>query len=208
MTVTGQDPAETSTTRTVVPPGDGDAERADIAADDDALMLRYAAGEAQAFDVLYARHKGAIYRFFLRQMSRADSEECHQEVWLKLINARSAFQPRGEFKAWLFTIAHHTLTDRHRRQMKHAASDAAIAPDDVADPGAAPEDAIGLRREAERLFRLIARLPYAQREVLLMKEQAGFSLADIARITGATEEGVKSRLRYATQKLRQAVTRT
>jgi RNA polymerase sigma factor (sigma-70 family) len=207
MDVAGENPVE-AFAALAVDRRDGGGAEANEKLDDDALMLRYAAGEAQAFDTLYARHKGPIYRFFLRQMSRADAEECHQEVWLKLIDARAAYQPRGEFRAWLFTIAHHTLTDRHRRQMKHAVTDPDSAPDDLADPQSGPEAATGLRREAERLFRLIARLPYAQREVLLMKEQAGFSLAEIARITGATEEGVKSRLRYATKKLRQAVTRS
>jgi len=175
---------------------------------DDALMLRYAAGDAAAFDALYVRYKGPIYRFFLRQMTPADAEECHQEVWLKLINARTAFRPRGEFKAWLFTIAHHTLTDRHRRQMKHAAHDPDTAPDELADPAPGPEGAAGRQAEAEHLYRLIGHLPLAQREALLMKEQAGLSLAEIARITGTSEEGIKSRLRYAMQKLRTALTRS
>jgi RNA polymerase sigma factor (sigma-70 family) len=192
--------ADGAATRAVLLAGDG--------ADDDALMLRYATGDAAAFDALYARYKGPIYRFFLRQMARADAEECHQEVWLKLINARTNYQPRGEFKAWLFTIAHHTLTDRHRRQMKHAAADPDAAPDDLADPAPGPEGAAGRQAEAERLYRLIGHLPLAQREALLMKEQAGLSLAEIARITGASEEGVKSRLRYATRKLRHALTRS
>ena len=175
---------------------------------DDALMLRYAAGDAEAFDILYQRYKGPVYRFFLRQMAQADAEECHQEVWLKLINARAGFQPRGEFRAWLFTIAHRTLTDRHRRQMKHALSDAASNPDQLAAPGHGPESETDSHRAFERLSELISRLPVAQREALLMKEQAGFSLAEIARLTGTSEEGVKSRLRYATQKLRQALTRS
>jgi RNA polymerase sigma-70 factor, ECF subfamily len=180
----------------------------DDGAADDALMLRYAAGDTAAFDALYLRYKGPIYRFFLRQMAAADAEECHQEVWLKLINARGTFRSRGEFKAWLFTIAHHTLTDRHRRHMKHSAHDPDTAPEDLADPAAGPERAVGQQAEAEHLYQLIARLPLAQREALLMKEQAGLSLAEISRITGTSEEGIKSRLRYATQKLRNALNRS
>jgi biotin operon repressor len=45
-------------------------------------------------------------------------------------------------------------------------------------------------------------MPIAQREAFLMKESAGLSLAKIARITGTSEEGVKSRIRHAMQKLR------
>jgi RNA polymerase sigma-70 factor, ECF subfamily len=186
--------------------GDRAAPEADDGVTDDALMLRYAAGDAAAFDRLYRRHRGAIYRFFLRQMARADAEECYQEVWLKVIDARGRFQPRGEFKAWLFTIAHHALTDRYRRQMKHGARDPEAAPDELPDPAPGPEQAAGQQDQAERLYRMLAELPLAQREALLMKEQAGLSLAEIAQITGASEEGVKSRLRYAMQKLRGALT--
>lgn len=172
---------------------------------DDELMQCYCAGDAASFDTLYQRYRIAVYRFFLRQLPQAEAEECHQEVWLKLINARSAYRPRGEFRAYLFTIAHRTLTDRHRRNMKHAAVDVDAAVEEIADAAADPASAAADGRETERLHRCIAALPIAQREALLMKESAGLTLAEIARITDTSEEGVKSRLRYAMQKLRQAL---
>lgn len=172
---------------------------------DDELMQRYCAGEAASFDTLYQRYRIVVYRFFLRQLSTAEAEECHQEVWLKLINGRAGYQPRGQFRAYLFTIAHRTLTDRHRRNMKHAAVDPETAVEEIADAAADPASLTADGREAERLYRCIAELPIAQREALLMKESAGLSLAEIAAITNTSEEGVKSRLRYAMQKLRQAL---
>lgn len=172
---------------------------------DDELMQSYRSGEAASFDTLYQRYRTVVYRFFLRQLPQAEAEECHQEVWLKLINARAAYQPRGEFRAYLFTIAHRTLTDRHRRNIKHAAVDVDAAVEEIADANADPASAAADGRETERLHRCIAALPIAQREALLMKESAGLTLAEIARITDTSEEGVKSRLRYAMQKLRQAL---
>lgn len=186
-------------------PGPATAAGPDLAPDD-VLMRRYCGGDATAFDALYARHRLAVYRFFLRQLPRADAEECHQEVWLKLINGRARYRPSGEFRAYLFAIAHNTLTDRHRRAMKHAAIDPDAEVDAIADGAANPEAATAERREAARLYRHLAALPIAQREALLMKETAGLSLAEIARITETSEEGVKSRIRYAMQKLRQAMT--
>lgn len=172
---------------------------------DDDLMQRYCAGDPASFDALYQRYRIVVYRFFLRQLSAAEAEDCHQEVWLKLINGRAGYQPRGQFRAYLFTIAHRTLTDRHRRNMKHAAVDADAAVEEMADATADPASATATGREAERLNRCIAELPIAQREALLMKENAGLSLEEIAAITDTSEEGVKSRLRYAMQKLRQAL---
>lgn len=172
---------------------------------DDALMLSYRSGDGASFDTLYQRYRTVVYRFFLRQLPKAEAEECHQEVWLKLINARTTYEPRGEFRAYLFTIAHRTLADRHRRNMKHAAVDTEAAVEDVADGAAGPAAATAAGREVERLYRCIAALPVAQREALLMKKTAGLTLGEIAQITDTSEEGVKSRLRYAMQKLRQAL---
>jgi RNA polymerase sigma-70 factor (ECF subfamily) len=175
---------------------------ADAHLEDDVLMARYVAGDALGFERLYARYKGPVYRFFLRQMPKADAEECHQDVWLKLVGARERYRPRSEFRAYLFTIAHHTLTDRHRRVARRDATLAPEMPEEIGDPSPGPEATTVRARDAARLYRLIAELPIAQREALLLREEAGLSLAEIAHITDTAEEGVKSRLRYAMQKLR------
>lgn len=176
--------------------------------DDDALMARYRAGDAAAFDLLYDRYRGPVWRFFLRQLPRAEAEECHQEVWLKLIGSRARYEPQGGFRAYLFTIAHNVLTDRHRRAMKHGAVDADAEIADLADGGPDPESAAAAADDAARLHRHLAGLPIAQREALLLKEGAGLSLAEIAGITDTSVEGVKSRLRYAMAKLRETMTAT
>jgi RNA polymerase sigma-70 factor, ECF subfamily len=172
---------------------------------DDVLMVRYRNGDSGGFDVLYQRYKGAVYRFFLRQMPKADAEECHQEVWLKVIRSRDGYQARGEFRAYLFTIAHRTLTDRYRKQLRRTVTDPQAPIDEVADDTPGPEAMALRQREAARLYRLIGALPIAQREALLLKEEGGLGLAEIARITDTSEEGMKSRLRYAMQKLRAAM---
>ena len=78
-------------------------------------MLAYAAGEASAFDALYARHKGAVFRYLRRQTGNAAlAEELFQDVWLKLIDARAGYEPRAKFTTWLFTIAHNRLMDYFR----------------------------------------------------------------------------------------------
>ncbi|TBV71381.1 RNA polymerase subunit sigma, partial [Pseudoxanthomonas winnipegensis] len=49
---------------------------------DDALMLAYAAGDVRAFELLYARHRGPLYRFLLRQLrDGATADELFQDVW-------------------------------------------------------------------------------------------------------------------------------
>ena len=59
-------------------------------------MLAYAGGDAAAFETLYAKHKGPLYRFVLRSVkARAEAEELFQEVWMRAIEARSRYAPQA-----------------------------------------------------------------------------------------------------------------
>src|SRR5262249_28816602 len=86
------------------------------AADED-LMLAYRDGNAAAFETLYTRHRGGLYRFVLRGVKvRAVAEELYQEIWVKVIEARERWTPRAKFTTWLYTIAHHQLIDHWRKK--------------------------------------------------------------------------------------------
>jgi len=77
---------------------------------DETLMLRYRNGDAGAFGRLYARHKGSLYRYLLRQCGQPTvAEELFQDVWLKLIAARSGYAVQARFATWLYRIAHNRL---------------------------------------------------------------------------------------------------
>ncbi|MDN5937887.1 MAG: sigma-70 family RNA polymerase sigma factor, partial [Salinisphaera sp.] len=79
-------------------------------------MQRYAHGDAGAFEVLYHRHKGPLYRYVLRGVgNRATADELYQDIWLRLIQARNGYQPRARFSTWLFTLAHNRVVDHYRR---------------------------------------------------------------------------------------------
>jgi RNA polymerase sigma-70 factor (ECF subfamily) len=166
---------------------------------DEALMAAYAAGDAGAFDALYDRWRGPVFRYFLRQLDRTEAEEAHQDTWLRLVRFRSRYRPDGPFRNLLFTIAHGVLVDRHRSRARQPVADE--------DPDGTPGDDdvvanLDRTRLAQRLFRAIRRLPSAQREALVLREETGLSAAEIAALCGGTEEGVRSRLRYAMGRLR------
>ena len=89
----------------------------DNAAPDEELMTRYRDGDARAFEVLYTRHKGPLYRYLLRQCGAAAlAEELFQDVWMNLIRTRERYEARAKFTTWLYTLAHHRVIDHHRRQ--------------------------------------------------------------------------------------------
>ena len=171
-------------------------------------MLAYRQGDAGAFETLYARHKGPLYRFVLRSVKeRALAEELYQEIWMRVIEARSRYSVQAKFSTWLYTIAHHRLTDHWRKRgLQLVALD---AEDPRADPPAGmdaePQRIAEAKQGLERFARALEQLPPAQREAFLLHHEAEMSVAEIARATGSNEEAAKSRLRYATAKLKEAL---
>ena len=172
--------------------------------DDDVLMLAWAAGDAASFELLYARHRVSLYRFLLRQLrDPALADEFFQDVWQRVIAARQGWKPEAAFRTWLFRIAHNRLGD-HWRGLKHrppAPGDADERAARVPDPSS-PERELSEFEQRRRLQRAIEELPEEQREVVLLRLEQELSLEEIGEITGVGRETVKSRLRYAMEKLR------
>lgn len=171
-----------------------------MARTDEQLMKAYCEGNVRAFDRLYERYRGPIYRYLLRHcQDESVCEELFQEVWLKLIRGAQQWRTGEPLKPWLFRIAHNRLVDHWR------ARDVASDPlDDNVIPikGPMPDVVAHIRDCIERLKRLLSQLSAPQRDVFLLKEEGGLGLEQIAEVTGAGRETVKSRLRYALKSLR------
>ena len=159
---------------------------------DEDLMLAYAAGDAAAFDALYARHKGGVYRYMLRHCGHAGvADELFQDVWMNVIRARASYVPSAKLTTWLYRIAHNRLID-HWRATGHIELVTHGPDDDMDDPLDALPAASGDEPEVRA----------GTREAFLLQQEGGLELAEIAALTGAGVETVKSRIRYAIAKLR------
>lgn len=169
------------------------------------LMLAYAQGDVAAFEELYAHYRAPLYRFFTRQLgSRAKAEELYHELWMRVIQHRASYRHNARFSTWLYRIAHNLLVDQHRRHEPGGGDDGL---DEVeAEIDADPAQQLVAHESLSRFQLMLENLPAEQRRVFLLKEEAGLSLEEIAQVTGAGFESVKSRLRYAVLKLRQALT--
>lgn len=174
------------------------------ASSDEALLARYREGDGAAFEILYARHRQGLYRFLLGLSGRAElAEEVYQETWLSLIRSGSQPQGRATFRTWLYQIARNRLIDHWRkhgvRNPLHDSYDEQVhvQPDDTSNP----EQLLSLSRDQARLDAALQALPEDQREVFLLRLHGDLELPQIAALTGAPLETVKSRLRYAQQKL-------
>lgn len=173
---------------------------------DENLMKNYAAGDQHAFEELYTRHKGAVFRYFLRQCSdQGTAEELYQDVWVKLINAKANYKPEAKFTTWLFTLAHNHLVDWYRKQGRKL--DKVSANDEIPEVTAhenwQPENDFERKRLGKALTEAVMKLPNEQSEVFLMHQEGGLTVKEIAEILNISHEAAKSRYRYATKKLRQ-----
>ena len=169
---------------------------------DEQLMQRYAKGDAQAFDQLYARHRGPLYRYFNRQVNdAATANDLYQGAWEKIIKARRKYRPSAPFTVWMYRIAHNHLVDHYRRLRLVDSVDTETLQDDR--PG--PVQGVMDGEQNTQLRESISALPAEQRNTLLLKLETGLKMEDIARVTGVSRETAKSRLRYAVNKLKQVL---
>jgi RNA polymerase sigma-70 factor (ECF subfamily) len=177
---------------------------------DEHLMLRYRDGDAAAFEELYGRHRGGVFRYVLRQVGlRSAAEEVFQEIWMNLISSRTRYRVEARFATFLYHVAHNCVIDHFRRKTPLHLISLDDDPDEavqVAGPeGEQPERAVAMRQSAAKLLNALALLPPEQREVFLLHEEGGLTLEEIAAVTGTGKETAKSRLRYALARLRQGV---
>ncbi len=174
-------------------------------------MLTYAAGDAAAFDLLYARHRGPVFRFVRRQVHNDGiAEEIFQDVWVRLINARTRYVASAKFTTWVFTIAHNRMMD-HFRSAGQQTDFVSLEADHDGDgppidlPSSTldnPDVMMERKRLAARIITALGELPPAQREAFLLQQEGDLTVEDIATATGTSRETAKSRLRYALSKLR------
>jgi RNA polymerase sigma-70 factor (ECF subfamily) len=173
--------------------------------DDGELMLRYAGGDMRAFETLYGRHKSALYRYLTRQTRNTETaNDLFQEVWSKVIVSRERYEPRAQFRTFLYRIAHNCFVDYCRRSSVRNESNGGDDGWESMLPGS-EQDRPDTRAEQAQLtarYRAaLATLPAEQRDVFLLYE-SGLTLDEVATISAVGMETAKSRLRYAVAKLR------
>jgi RNA polymerase sigma-70 factor (ECF subfamily) len=173
---------------------------------DEELMLAYAQGDVRAFDALYQRQRGMLYRFILRSVpDRASADELYQDTWSRLIASRTRYRVEAKFSTWLLQIAHNLIIDSFRRARPQAGAEeteTVMRELDVPESDR-PEQVLSEFEQHRRLQLALEALPSEQREAFLLRVESGLGLEEISTVTGAGHETVKSRLRYAFAKIRE-----
>jgi RNA polymerase sigma factor (sigma-70 family) len=182
----------------------------DAGESDEALIGRYARGDAAAFALLYRRHEMRVWRYLERNVgNQATADELMQEVWFAAARDAPRYQPTARFTTWLFTIARNRMIDALRTSRRQVSLEAIgyeaepVIEQLTTEPSVGPLAAAVVREQAGALGRALAQLPHEQRDAFLLQIEGGLSVEQVAAITASTFETTKSRLRYARTRLRE-----
>jgi RNA polymerase sigma-70 factor (ECF subfamily) len=167
---------------------------------DEQLMAAIATGDRHAMEVLYARHRVRVYRFILRLVhDSANAEDITSEVFFEVWKQAHRFEARSQVSTWLLAIARHRAISALRRR-----SHDQIDPEILADIPDSADNAEAILQKQDKvavLQQCLAQLSPAHREIVDLVYYHGKSIAEVAEITGAPQNTVKTRMFYARKRL-------
>lgn len=170
-------------------------------ADIDSLCMQAIAnGDNTAFENIVQRWQIRLINFFYRSTSnRSDAEDLAQETFLELYRAAARYQARGNFSAYLFTVARRRLIDKYRKNARR--------PLDIVDPTEflmqqQTEQQDNTHEIEEAFQNALTALPEKQRNAILMLQQQGLAYEEIAEAMGASIGAVKTWIHRARTHLR------
>ncbi len=184
---------------------------------DEALMIRFQRGERAAFTQLVRRHQTGLYNFALRQLRIPSvAEDVVQEAFVRVVQNALEFKHEARFSTWAYTITRNLCIDQLRKRAlrKHPSldeskrgeeGDGPTLGEQTADSRANVERQVTGMELKERIAAAVEELPDDQREVFLLRELSNLPFKEIAEITGVPENTVKSRMRYALERLQGAL---
>jgi RNA polymerase sigma-70 factor (ECF subfamily) len=181
--------------------------QATLEVDDATLVRRCAASDRSAFDLLVARHGGALHRFAQRRCVGArDAEDALQDGLLAAWRGAAGFRGEAAVRTWLFQVVLHACRRRTRRRAGEPAHHAAVEEAEALPAEQAGADAqVGARQEARALAQALSGLAEEAREILLLRDVEGLPGAEAAEVLGIGLPAMKSRLHRARLELKERV---
>ena len=163
------------------------------------------------------KHQGPLFNFALRHLrNQPSAEEVVQDAFIRVVQNAADFKHEARFSTWLYTIARNLCIDQIRKRAlrRHPSldeprrseeSDGPTLGEQTADSRANVERTAVAGEIRERVLAAVDELPEEQREVFLMREVSNLPFKEIAEIVGVPENTVKSRMRYALERLQAAL---
>jgi RNA polymerase sigma-70 factor (ECF subfamily) len=165
----------------------------------DDLIQGLKSGQSASFDRLVREYGDRLYRFCLRIVGPTEAEDVVQETFIRVHRSIGSYQPTGRFESWLFTIANHLALDSVRR--RSSVSMESEEPVDFHEP----TDDLDHQEVQHALVQAVDRLPVDQKQVFLLREEAGLSFREIAELLHCPLNTALGRMHYAMENLRKTM---
>jgi len=151
--------------------------------------------------MLYQRYRSPLYRYLNNRLSNTDdTDELFQDIWTSIIHGQFTHTGNASFRTWFYTVARNRLYDYYRKNRIGLASVEDVS--EMVDTES-PDIQLAHKQESKAFQRLVEQLPPRQLDVFLLKVESGLSLQEIAQVCGENLDTIKSRYRYAVNKLSQ-----
>lgn len=175
---------------------------------DQQLINKALKGNKKAWFSLLDRYEKPIFNYALRMTGNPDdAKDLMQEIFVSVFNSLPSFTGKGQFKAWLFRIAHFKSMDFYRRKRPDISLDDApeISTQYAQQTSEeSPEASMQYSQSQQHIQSMMQALPFNMRVVLELKFFSQFTFDEIAEQLGISPNTVKSRLYSALAKLKDA----
>jgi len=169
--------------------------------EDRLLVLRCRRGGIEAMARIYRKYRKDLLVLAMALLNdKAAAEDIVHDVFLAFAESVRTFQLTGSLRAYLMTCVANRVRNLNKSKRPQDAAQAAQSSDRYVAPG--PVERLVCNEQLRRLAEALDRLPYEQREILMLHMYGGLSLRAIARTNGHSANTVMSRYRYGMDKLR------
>jgi RNA polymerase sigma-70 factor (ECF subfamily) len=182
-----------------------------MALTDEQLVDLTVKGDVSAFNEIVARWEGRLYNFVYRYLGDAEeAKDITQESFVRAYSHLKGFRGQSKFSSWLYQIALNLCRSKLRRSQSRPTVSIDDQEEDnplwaLPDDGATPAEQALERERAVAVREALAKLPEAQRTVIILKEYNGLKFREIAEILDTPESTVKSRLYHGLENLARAL---
>ncbi|MBL4652998.1 MAG: RNA polymerase sigma factor [Flavobacteriales bacterium] len=168
---------------------------------DEWLMESISAGDTASFNELYERYHKKITWYFYRMLGQNQelSEDCMQDLFMKIIERPELFDPSRKFSTWIFSVANNRCKNEYRKLEIRVEKAHLLKEDDYTE--AHFDQVLDNGTFKKHLFDELGELGENQRSSFLLRHKYGFSIKQISEILECSEGTIKSRLFYITKKL-------
>jgi RNA polymerase sigma-70 factor (ECF subfamily) len=176
---------------------------------DEQLVLAYAQGNNEAFDLLLKKYEEKVFTYILRVVKNEDiANDIFQDTFVKAIMTikQGRYTESGKFPAWITRIAHNLIIDYYRQEKSENLQSSDIDDVDILNRKELAEetieDIIVNKQQMDEVKFLLSLLPDPQREVLTMRYYRNMSFKEIAEVTNVSINTALGRMRYGILNLR------